>query len=66
MKYYDVTCPACGHKNLHLYLDETGGWMECERCETLSQNPAFIKIRKAPAFPRESSGPGMAITAAAS
>ena len=66
MKHYDVKCPVCGHKNLHLYLEETNGWMECECCKSISQNPAFIKIKKASAFPRKSSGPGIQMAAAAS
>ena len=32
MKQYDITCPICGTLNKGLYLDETGGWMECEHC----------------------------------
>lgn len=65
MKHYDVNCPVCGHRNLHLFLEETNGWMECERCKSLTQTSAFIRIKKAPSFPRESSGPGLQMTAAA-
>ena len=36
MKTYDVICPECGHINKNLYLDETNGWMECEKCSELS------------------------------
>lgn len=32
MKTYDVKCPVCGRINYRLYLEETDGWMECERC----------------------------------
>ena len=32
MKTYDVSCPCCGHRNKDLYLEETEGWMECEKC----------------------------------
>jgi hypothetical protein len=32
MKTYDVTCPVCGCVNHNLYLEETNGWMECEKC----------------------------------
>lgn len=32
MKTYDVRCPVCGSINYSLYLEETDGWMECERC----------------------------------
>ena len=34
---YDVICPHCGHRNYNLYLDETKGWMECEKCGKLHQ-----------------------------
>ena len=34
MKQYDITCPICGTLNKGLYLDETGGWMICEHCNT--------------------------------
>ncbi len=32
MKKYNVICPVCGAVNRNLYLEETGGWMECESC----------------------------------
>ena len=32
MKMTDVKCPACGTMNYSLYLEETDGLMECERC----------------------------------
>ena len=32
MKHYDVKCPVCGKTNHGLFLQETGGWMECENC----------------------------------
>lgn len=32
MKTYDVQCPICEALNQNLYLEETGGWMECEKC----------------------------------
>ena len=32
MKQYDAECPVCGRINRGLYLEETGGWMECEAC----------------------------------
>ena len=28
----DVRCPECGAVNHSLYLEETDGWMECEKC----------------------------------
>ena len=32
VKTYDVKCPVCGRINRGLYLEETEGWMECEKC----------------------------------
>lgn len=32
MKMYNITCPVCGTVNHNLFLEETGGWMECEHC----------------------------------
>ncbi len=32
MKSYDLRCPICGTVNRGLYLEETDGWMECEKC----------------------------------
>ncbi|MBR3245861.1 MAG: translation initiation factor 2 [Parasporobacterium sp.] len=32
MKMYNKKCPLCGHLNKNLYLEETDGWMECEKC----------------------------------
>ena len=32
MSGFDFNCPICGKRNRNLDLDETNGWMECERC----------------------------------
>ena len=32
MRTVDVECPECGCLNKKLYLDETGGYMECANC----------------------------------
>ena len=32
MKSTDVMCPICGAINYGLFLEETDGWMECEKC----------------------------------
>ena len=32
-KLYDARCPLCGKINRSLLLDETSGWMECDRCK---------------------------------
>ena len=36
MMTYNRKCPACGQMNRKLYLAETDGYMECERCGTVS------------------------------
>lgn len=38
MKTYDMICPVCGHENHNLYLEETDGWMECEKCGQDTRN----------------------------
>ena len=43
MKQYDVKCPVCGTMNKGLFLDETGGWMECEHCHSVTQNSDFMR-----------------------
>ena len=37
MTQYDVVCPVCKRLNKGLYLHETGGYMECDRCGTIIQ-----------------------------
>ena len=41
MKQYDVKCPVCGKTNHGLFLQETGGWMECEYCGNDVEAVAF-------------------------
>ena len=38
MKSYDLRCPICGTENRGLYLEETDGWMECEKCGNVTQS----------------------------
>ena len=38
MKSYDLRCPICGAVNRGLYLEETEGWMECEKCGNVTQS----------------------------
>ncbi len=42
MKQYDVRCPVCGTLNKGLFLEETGGWMECEHCHNLTGNLEYM------------------------
>ena len=37
MKRYDIQCPICGTLNRGLDLEETDGWMECEKCGSTTQ-----------------------------
>ena len=37
MVRYDIKCPVCGTINRGLDLEETDGWMECDKCGTLAQ-----------------------------
>ena len=61
MKTYDVSCPCCGHRNKALYLEETEGWMECEKCGKISQvSKRFEKRVKIPVFRMEDLGKVMA------
>ena len=36
MRMFDRICPVCGCLNRELYLEETNGMMECERCGSIS------------------------------
>ena len=38
MKSYDLRCPICGTVNRGLYLEETDGWMECEKSGNVTQS----------------------------
>ena len=61
MKTYDVNCPCCGHRNMDLYLEETEGFMECEKCGELTQvSKRFEKRVKIPVFRMEDLGKVMA------
>ena len=44
----DVKCPMCGKINHNLYLEETDGWMECERCGNLIKDIAYMKKVRLP------------------
>ena len=38
MKLYDIECPVCGTLNKNIDIEETNGWMECERCSQVTLN----------------------------
>ena len=50
MKQYDVKCPICGHVNHSLYLEETDGWMECEKGGSMKKSKQFGKTIRIPIF----------------
>ena len=61
MKTIDVKCPVCGTVNHNLYLEETEGWMECEKCGEVTQvSKHFEKRVKIPVFRMEDLGKVMA------
>ena len=35
MNLYNAVCPVCGKLNRNLFLEETGGTMECDFCGNL-------------------------------
>lgn len=53
MVQYDVKCPVCGKINKGLYLSETGGWMECERCGAVVEAAVFSDGKTLPILTAE-------------
>lgn len=49
----NVKCPICGTINYHLYLEETNGWMECERCGNLTCSIADQKMKYIPVLTKQ-------------
>lgn len=50
MKTYDVKCPICEHVNHNLFLEETDGWMECEKCGQVSRTVSPCKSIRIPVY----------------
>lgn len=46
MKKYNVKCPICGTVNKGLYLEETDGWMVCEKCDQSVKVLSFVRSVK--------------------
>ena len=44
MKVYSARCPDCGFMNRRLYLEETGGWFECEFCGALEYAGSGVEV----------------------
>ena len=47
---YDIRCPICGAVNRGLYLEETDGWMECEKCGNVTQHTEHRQTVLIPLF----------------
>lgn len=47
MKTYDAECPCCGWNNKNLVLAETDGWMECEKCNSVTQVRSYMRDQEA-------------------
>ena len=47
---YDIRCPICGAVNRGLYLEETDGWMECEKCRNVTQHTEHRQTVLIPLF----------------
>lgn len=41
----NVKCPMCGTMNYNLNLDETGGWVECSKCKSVTCSMQEFKKR---------------------
>ena len=50
MQGYDVKCPKCKTINRHLYLEETDGWMICEKCGEAYKAMDCEKVTKIPVY----------------
>ena len=48
MKRCNMECPSCGHVNHNLYLEETDGWMECEKCRSITRSENFGEMIRLP------------------
>ena len=50
MSAVNVECPICGQMNESLDLEETDGWMECEKCGNAVQIMKYVKTRRIPCY----------------
>ncbi len=50
MNATDVKCPICNAVNKSLDMEETDGWMECEKCGNVVQILKYAKTRKVPCY----------------
>lgn len=47
---YDIKCPFCGFVNRGLYLDETGGSMECSACGRVTRGIVAHPFGRIPVY----------------
>ena len=50
MKQYDRKCPICGALNRHLLLEDSEGWMECEKCGSTTRDVNFQNEKQIPCY----------------
>ena len=50
MKHYDVECPICGTKNYNLDLEDSNGWMECDKCRTVVKVLHLVPEKRIPVY----------------
>ena len=50
MSAIDVKCPICGCENKSLDLEETDGWMECEKCGNVVQVLQYVRTKRIPLY----------------
>jgi transcription elongation factor Elf1 len=43
MSRYNIKCPLCGAMNMNVDMDETGGWMVCDKCKQKVGIPQYMK-----------------------
>lgn len=43
MKRSNVKCPVCGHINEGVDLEETEGWAECCKCQTVFMASDYVQ-----------------------
>lgn len=50
LKTVDVKCPICDTINKGLYMEETDGWMECEKCKNVVRILKYAKTIRLPLY----------------
>lgn len=53
MSRENAKCPFCGTVNYNVNLEETKGWMECEKCKATVNTMPFARTIKVPCYTLE-------------